>query len=232
MPAAQSPCLCNELTLAWPFSQSPWYTKITPRDKDFLPCINQILAHVFRSLQPRLAGTEPLTTLLLLDIPTLLAFHVETHNLSQSVPSHPPFGTLQPHIAVGREDDALSLPASPPFPDETDASSQPPAPPLSPIEPLYLNQIIDGVLRVLLPLEDYESDLERTIVREIIVRVVLVGLLRKLCQPWFWWQVIGSVLGPPKSERVAAVKQEKEKVCLNPASALVSRTHPNLGRTR
>lgn len=55
--------------------------------------------------------------------------------------------------------------------------------------------------------EDYESELERGIVRELVARLVLGGVLRKVGEGWFWWG-IGLGLFGIKRERE---EEEEEK---------------------
>ncbi|KAF8349875.1 hypothetical protein F5887DRAFT_1070128 [Amanita rubescens] len=54
----------------------------------------------------------------------------------------------------------------------------------------YYRQILDHLLRVSLPAEDYAAEVERYIIREAILKLVLVDLLPRVTQPWFIQLVI------------------------------------------
>ena len=69
------------------------------------------------------------------------------------------------------------------------------------IDPLYLGQIVEGLMKVGLEEEDWESELERGVVKELVARLVLGGVLRKVAEGWFWWGIGLSLFG---------IKRERE----------------------
>ncbi|KZT74811.1 hypothetical protein DAEQUDRAFT_760820 [Daedalea quercina L-15889] len=157
---------------------NPWWTKITRYDKEFLPEITRILASVVRTLETRLLATD-LSPLVFRDLPTLLTQHyVDFRNAKAKL--HTSYATggevalpqlfhhLQPHMAIsadGRVDD------------------------------VYVRQAMDHILKACLPLEDYDSEAERYIVREIILSVLLKNVIPRVTQPWFIHKLMLDQLG-------------------------------------
>lgn len=84
------------------------------------------------------------------------------------------FHNLQPHPALGSSPDS---------------------------ERLYLKLLSSGILAVLLPTEDLQSNCERTFIREILSDLVLWNVVDKLSQPWLLYEIIPKILGNPKPER-------------------------------
>ena len=73
------------------------------------------------------------------------------------------------------------------------------------IDAEYIRHMIDRILYATLPPEDYASDAERAIVKEVLVKVVLVDIVPLLVQPWFVHKTLLDVLrltgdkpSPPK----------------------------------
>ncbi|KAL0575033.1 hypothetical protein V5O48_006934 [Marasmius crinis-equi] len=159
----------------------PWWSKITRYDKEFLPQINHILTHVFRSLEERVvsqAFTDELPGLIFEDIPIIITQHYKDFRNAQgkvdssyasggSLFLPKLFHQLQPHIAVDAE---------------------------GKLNHEYIRQIIDHVLRVCLPEEDYGPEAERFIVREIVVKIVVEDVLPKVTKPWFIYRIILDLL--------------------------------------
>ncbi|KAL7417779.1 PXA domain-containing protein [Mrakia frigida] len=187
----------------------PWYTKITPRDKTFLPRINSILIHLLQTLTPRVlppssrpSQPSPLLPLLLLHLPILLVHHVKSYHLATCLPLPRPVSTVatfeavQPHVGVL---------------------------PRGGIDPLYLAQVVEGLMRLALEEEDWESELERAVVREVVSRLVLGGVLSKVGEGSFWWGVGLSLCGIRKEREGdgEALIEEKER---RPSSPLPPRS--------
>ncbi|THU94859.1 hypothetical protein K435DRAFT_724260 [Dendrothele bispora CBS 962.96] len=157
---------------------NPWWSKITRYDKQFLPEITRILTHVFRALEHRIL-TADLPPIIFCDVPTIVTVHyrdyrnaaskVSTSYASGGAMSLPQlFHQLQPHMAVS--------------PDGV-------------INPEYVRQILDVVLKACLPTEDYSPETERLIVREIILKIILNDVIPKVTQPWFIQKMILDQLG-------------------------------------
>ncbi|GLB36367.1 putative PXA domain containing protein [Lyophyllum shimeji] len=146
----------------------PWWSKISRYDKQFLPEITRILAAVVRQLDARVQAV-PLAPLLLFHVPAILTQHYRDyrnahHKLSTSYASGGAaslpqlFHQLQPHMAVSAD---------------------------GRLDTEYFRQVVDHILKVCLPEEDYQPDAERFIVREVVLKVLLVDVVPKITQPWF-----------------------------------------------
>lgn len=72
------------------------------------------------------------------------------------------------------------------------------------VDEAYIRQALDDVLKACLPVADFEADPERYIIREVLVKVVLGGVIPKLTQPWFIHQTILNLLGPDKGQEQAS----------------------------
>lgn len=156
-----------------------WWTKITRYDKEFLPEITRILTVVMRTLEARLVATD-LSPLVFRDLPTLLAQHWTDYRNAQAklhtsyaaggaASLAQLFHQMQPHMALS--------------PDGV-------------VDPVYVRQAVDHILKTCLPPEDYEPETERYIVREIILKVLVGSVLPRITQPWFIHKVILDQLGP------------------------------------
>lgn len=165
-----------------------WWGQITPRDRDFLPQITQVLTHVIRDIERRVS-TVDLSNLALRQIPTLVDLHVSDYraaavrmdtaftNVSPAPTVPSIFHLLQPHVAIQPN-------------QELGASA---------ISEIYLRQLTENILRLSLPSQEWESETERFIVREIVACVVLGNVFKKLAQPWFLHQIVLGLLRPPSS---------------------------------
>ncbi|KAF5377012.1 hypothetical protein D9757_007719 [Collybiopsis confluens] len=150
----------------------PWWSKITRYDKEFLPVITEILTHVFRTLEERLAMAHQrgdLANLVFRDVPLLVIQHYRDFKLAQSKEhtSYAVGGALsvpimfhasQPHMAV-RSGGELDLD--------------------------YVRVLVDHILRACLPKQDWDPEPERVIVREIMVKIVAKDVMGKVAEPWF-----------------------------------------------
>ncbi|KAF5377549.1 hypothetical protein D9615_005209 [Tricholomella constricta] len=146
----------------------PWWSKISRYDKQFLPELTRIVAIVVRQLDARIQ-TLPLPALLLRHVPAVITQHYRDyrnadHKLSTSYASGGAaslpqlFHQLQPHMAVSAD---------------------------GRLDTEYFRQLVDHVLKVCLPYQDYQPDAERFIVREIVLKVLLNDVIPKITQPWF-----------------------------------------------
>ncbi|KAJ1311602.1 hypothetical protein OPQ81_010079 [Rhizoctonia solani] len=175
--------LYDFLALALRAFVQTWWGQITPRDKDFMPQITRVITHVIQDIERR-ASRVDFSNLVLHQIPTLVDLHLNDYrvaamrigtaftNTSPSPTVAGLFHVLQPHVAI-----------------KTDR--EPDAPIISEI---YLRQLVENILRLSLPPEDWESETERCIVREIVACVVLGNMFKKLAQPWFLHQTILGLL--------------------------------------
>lgn len=67
------------------------------------------------------------------------------------------------------------------------------------LSPLYLTAIADSLLKTYLPPDEYACEPERLIAREILGRVVLGSIGKRIGEPWFWWGLGLKFLGEPRA---------------------------------
>ncbi|EUC53856.1 20S proteasome subunit alpha 2 [Rhizoctonia solani AG-3 Rhs1AP] len=156
-----------------------WWGQITPRDRDLMPQITRVLTHVIQDIERR-ASRIDLSDLVLRQVPALVDLHLSDYrvaamridtaftNTSPSPTIQGLFHMLQPHVAI--------------------QTNQEPGAPI--ISQIYLRQLVENILRLSLPPEDWESETERCIVREIVACVVLGNMFKKFAQPWFLHQIV------------------------------------------
>lgn len=184
--------LYDLLALALRAYITPWWSKITRYDREFLPHVATVLAEVIRSLEVRVV-TADLPQLLLRVLPVLVAQHyVDYRSAAAKIGSSYSSGggaslpqlfhNMQSHIAIDAEGH---------------------------IDPEYFRLAFDHVLSKTLPSQDGESDVEQTIIREIMVKVLLVDVIPQLSQPWFINHVILDLLstGPELVQSTVKVRQ-------------------------
>ncbi|KAI0067889.1 hypothetical protein BV25DRAFT_1777679, partial [Artomyces pyxidatus] len=158
---------------------TPWWSRLTRYDKQFLPEITRVLTAVLRVLEARARATD-FSPLVYRDLPAALAQHYADYRSAarRQGSSYAAGGTAglaqlfhaqQQHIGVSPE---------------------------GVLEEVYVRTAIDAVLKVCLPEEDWEAEPERYIVREIVVRLVCVDIVPKITQPWFVYKSILDLLGP------------------------------------
>ncbi|CAE6518191.1 unnamed protein product [Rhizoctonia solani] len=180
--------LYDFLALALRAFVQTWWGQITPRDRDLMPQITRAVTHVIQDIEQR-ASRVDLSNLVLRQVPALVDLHINDYRVaamrvgtaltdaspSPTIPSL--FHMLQPHVAI-------------------QTNQEPDAPIISKI---YLRQLVENILRLSLPPEDWESETERCIVREIVACVVLGNMFKKLAQPWFLHQIALGLLKPSPS---------------------------------
>lgn len=161
-----------------------WYTRISPRDRALLPSINSTVLTPL--LQPPLASIyndpSPILDFILLDLPTILQIHVSTYHDARHQESldlgllGDAYHARLPLLSVEKKDEVWQL------------------------SPLYLTSLADGILKNGLSVEEYGSTVERLMIRELIGRVILGGVGRKLSEDWFWYGMLLKFLPLPKCE--------------------------------
>ena len=161
---------------------SPWWSKISRYDKDLLPHITRILISVIRVLHLRIQALD-IQSLVFRDVPPIITQHYRDYRNAASktstayatggaVPLSSLFFHFQPHIAI--------------LPNGS-------------LDPEYYRQMVDHILKVCLPPEDYDPEPERLIIREIIVKLLLNDVIPKITQPWFIHKTILDLIGPPEN---------------------------------
>ena len=155
-----------------------WWTKITRYDKELLPEITTILTATFRTLETRTLSTD-FSPLIFSVVPALITQHYRDYRHAASkvstsyamggaVPLPHLFHQLQPHVAVSAE---------------------------GRIDEEYFRQAFDHILKLSLPSQDYSPEVERYIIREIILKMVVKDVIPRVTQPWFIHKTILTLLG-------------------------------------
>lgn len=176
-----------------------WYSSISRDvDRTFIQQVTSVLIHVIQAVEVRLAHVD-LVGLLVLDLPSLLERHVadwdqatekantgHAHNFDRDNVFH----LLQPHIAVSLSQASSGSPLEPK------------------VDKIYLRALVDNLLRLLLPPEDYRAETERAIVREIIVNTIFGSVFTRVAQPWFLHSAIAKILEVRQQEGLVKAAAE------------------------
>lgn len=125
---------------------------------------------------------RPILDFIVLDLPTILHLHVSTYRDSLHQESLD-LGSLGdayharlPLLSVEKKDETWQL------------------------SPLYLTSLADGILKHGLSVEEYGSTVERLMIRELIGRVILGGVGKRLCEDWFWYGLLLKFLPVPRDD--------------------------------
>jgi hypothetical protein len=182
--------ICREHILSW-------YSISISRDKEIAQYIKTICVHALQTLEVRIADVD-FIELTLIDWVNLVEKHYEDWDnaveKTKTAYGHSKdvgelFHGLQPHLAISLE------------------------PSLTPIvDQVYLRKWVDHLLRLLLPVEDYRAETERSIVKEIIVNIILQGVFTKVAEPWFLYKVMGDIIGIVCEGGVEIPKKVEEPV--------------------
>ena len=168
---------------------TPWWSKITRYDRDFVPHVAVVIVEVVRSLEKRLKAVD-LPTLLFRAVPILVGQHYADYRASSE--------KLGTSYASGGASTLPQLFHQHQGHMGIDADGQ--------IDPTYIRQTLDLVLHACLPLEDQESDAERSIIREIIAKVLVQDVVPMLCQPWFIHKIMLDQLESDKAATTIPMK--------------------------
>ncbi|CAK1356099.1 unnamed protein product [Cercospora beticola] len=174
-----------------------WYNRITP-DQEFVASIVQIIAHCTRELEQRLRHVD-LESLLLDELPELLAEHVDAVRIAQTslrarlttAEVRQRYHALRPHPALS------PVPAT----AETTLEQQE-------NEAAWCLLLVDRVLPLLLPPEDLQNPCLDVLVSEILAELIFHnGICGKACEPWLLWDGITKLLRAVRGD--AAQTQQK-----------------------
>jgi hypothetical protein len=159
-----------------------WYTRISPRDRALLPSINNTILTPL--LQPILTSiyddSSTLLDLILLDLPTVIDLHIKTYReaVHNTALGYGPLGDAYharlPLASVVKNGEKWELSS------------------------LYYTSLADGILKNGLSVEEYGSTVERLMARELVGRMVLGGVGKKLSEDWFWYSLLLKLLGEPE----------------------------------
>ncbi|KAL0632054.1 hypothetical protein Q9L58_009085 [Maublancomyces gigas] len=152
-----------------------WYGTLT-NDTELVTEVVRIVGVVVGGVAARV-GKIDLSVLLLDELPAVLENHINDFRLAQArtatylspnLTHAQIFHNLQPHPALAASPDS---------------------------ERLYLKLVSSGLLAVLLPPGDLESDCERSLLREILGSMVLWNAVDKLSEPGTLYEIITKLLG-------------------------------------
>ncbi|KAL5534310.1 hypothetical protein ACEPAG_772 [Sanghuangporus baumii] len=165
--------LCDLIALALRAYITPWWSKITRYDNEFVPQVACVVGAIIRELAARFEKAD-VEGLLLRAVPVVVVQHYSDYRTAAakvgSAYANGGAATLpqlfhqhQSHMAIDAEGN---------------------------VDPAYIRHLFDLVLHECLPAEDQESDAERAIIREVIVKVVMQDAIPLLSQPWFIYKLM------------------------------------------
>jgi hypothetical protein len=174
---------------------SPWYSKISRYDKDFLSHLSTVLTSVIINLHTRVSSPSAyadIPSLVLIDLPVILAQHYRDFRSARdrlgsayanggAASLRTLFARVQPHTAFG--DDAV-------------------------INIEYYRQVVDHILRLLLPPDDYAPDAERIILIEVILNVFLNDIIPRISHPAFIYNLLLDLVGSDDGDNSQLTKHE------------------------
>ena len=172
---------------------SSWYSRVSPLDKEFIPEVNVAIVAVVTELAKRIQAAD-LDYLILNDIPVLVAQHYRDYRLARSK-----LGTSYSSSGLSSDTNTKANLAR----VFHNIQSHLAVSPDGQIDDTYVRQAVDHILRTCLPPQDWASEMERSIVREIIVRPVLGSILPRLSEPWFLHMIALAILGNPSVSEVS-----------------------------
>ncbi|WVW86824.1 hypothetical protein I302_108879 [Kwoniella bestiolae CBS 10118] len=180
--------LYHLLALAVRAYVTSWYIRFTP-DRSFPPLIHQqiiypILSPVLSNLNTT-QGKDRICHLLLIDLPVILHLHVQTYYEAKSSRAYLP-SDGQDGLSEGyyRRLPLLSITPSKDGGGYT-------------LSPLYLSALSSALLNRYITEQRHVPDVERLMAREILSKSILCNVLRRLCEGWFWYQLVLKILGEP-----------------------------------
>lgn len=216
-----------------------WYAKITP-DQTFVEEAVKIIAHCTRGLEQRLRKVD-LEALIFDELPELLDTHVRGEiqiEIYAGYLDHS--GSTADHLTV-----AYRIAYNPIHHDPLEPEprliyhSLWPSPALSPVpgrndpasvliqkenEAAYRQLLVEGVLAILLPTEDFENDCLTSLVGQIISEMILGnGIGEKACEPWLLWEGITKMAEVIQAKLPGSKAQER----INKSVENTSRADPS-----
>lgn len=185
-----APELYDLIALALRAHVSPWYSRISRYDRDLLAHLSTLLTTVIRALHARSAAALPdIPPLVFIDLPVILAQHYRDFRAARlklgsayadggGASLRSLFARVQPHIAFA-DNGAINVD--------------------------YYRQVVDHILRLLLPPDDYAPDAERLILTEVVLNLFLNDILPRISHPAFIYCLLLDLVGevadttPPSS---------------------------------
>ena len=220
-----------------------WYAKITP-DQTFVEEAVKIIAHCTRGLEQRLRKVD-LEALIFDELPELLDTHVRGEIQTDIYAGYLlQSGITADHLTIVYRIAYNPIHHNPLEPEpRLIYHSLWPTPALSPVpgkndpasvliqkenEAAYRQLLVEGVLAILLPTEDFENDCLTSLVGQIISEMILGnGIGEKACEPWLLWEGITKMAEVIQAKLPASKAQER----INKSIENTSRADPSSAGT-
>ncbi|ORX37630.1 PXA domain-domain-containing protein [Kockovaella imperatae] len=194
----------NLVALAFRAYILSWLPRIT-KDQSVLPQINEtILFPLLRPICFRLSeDPSSIIELLLIDLPSLLDLHITTlHGAKEALALGG--GVNWDQSTLGDAYHAR-LPLMSVIKSETSEDRYE-------TSPLWLTAFVEALLKLNVEGEEYDCLPERIMIRELIGRLVLGGIARRISQPWFWWGLGLKLIGPSPDPSIALSTQKSASI--------------------
>ncbi|PHH54214.1 hypothetical protein CFIMG_003037RAa [Ceratocystis fimbriata CBS 114723] len=180
-----------------------WYSKITPDDAFVAELVN-IMAHISRAMEQRVRKVD-LESLFLDEIPYLLEQHIIAYRASKRPAIRPPVEANSRQIYHS----LFPSPAMAPVPETDNPES------ISTQvknEVIYRKLLVQGMLAVLLPTEDFQSSCLTSLVGEIISESIIGNIVsNKISQPWMLWEIMGILCSNITRKEIPSKDKKKRR---------------------
>ncbi|KAL5606728.1 hypothetical protein BROUX41_003122 [Berkeleyomyces rouxiae] len=197
-----------------------WYSKITP-DETFVAELINIVAHISRATEQRLRKVD-LESLLMDEIPDLLEQHIIAYRTSKKPGTRPPIEANSRQIYHA----LFPSPAMTPVPDAHAPES---ILEQAKNEAIYRKLLVQGMLAMLLPTEDFQSPCLTSLVGEILSETIIGNLVaKKVSQPWMMWEIIGIVCSIITGKKPPPKEQKRRRENANSTLESKSFPHPSV----
>ncbi|WWD04234.1 hypothetical protein V865_002302 [Kwoniella europaea PYCC6329] len=186
-----------------------WYTRFST-DRSFPPSIHHQI--IYPILHPILSdlytdeGKDRLCELLLVDLPVILNLHIKTYHQAKSAQRYLPIGLYDKDkggIAEGYHNRLPLLSIS--KREDTQEYG---------ISSIYLSSLSTSLINLYVTPEGKQIPVvERLMIREILAKSILGSIVKRLCEGWFWYQIVLKLLGEPTSEDGTTNENQKLEGC-------------------
>ncbi|WVQ66405.1 uncharacterized protein L199_004585 [Kwoniella botswanensis] len=188
-----------------------WYTRFST-DRSFPPSIhNQIIYPILHPILSDLytdSGKDRLCELLLVDLPVILNLHIKTYHQAKSaqkyLPTHAGLDVKGEHGMAEGYHNRLPLLSISKQEDTQEYG----------ITSIYLSALSTSLINLYITPEGRQiPDVERLMIREILAKSILGSIIKRLCEGWFWYQIVLKLLGEPTSEDGTTKENQKLEGC-------------------
>ncbi|KAK6908829.1 hypothetical protein I204_01886 [Kwoniella mangroviensis CBS 8886] len=199
-----------------------WYTRFST-DRSFPPSIHQQI--IYPILHPILSdlytdrGKDRLCELLLVDLPVILNLHIKTYYQAKSaqkyLPTHAGLDDKGEHEIVEGYHNRLPLLSISKREDTQEYG----------ISSIYLSALSTSLINLYVTPEGKQiPDVERLMIREILAKSILGSIVKRLCEGWFWYQIVLKLLCEPTNNNDTANKHPDLEECKEKEGRSVDQT--------